>query len=236
VTARLRVLTANLRNGKADPWAFAALVAALTPDAVATQELSPEQAEALARVMPHGALAPARDHTGMGVALRRPGAVRRLPLPFRDAHVAEVALGLGEPVEIVNVHLLAPHARPPWWTVRIRRGQVRGLEAYLDATPRRQRIVLGDLNATPLWPAYRRLAARLADAAVEAARQNGHRPQRTWGPGSRAPRLLRIDHVLLSGVSAEGVEIVPLRGSDHAAVVADVRVIAVPTDPVVVAD
>ena len=225
---RLRLLTANLANGRADARAFAELVETLAPDAVAVQELSPEQAEALAQVLPHGALAPARDHTGMGVALRHPGAIRRVPLPYRDAHVAEVAVGAPEPVELVNVHLLAPHARPPWWTLRVRRGQVRGLEAYLDATPRRHRVVLGDLNATALWPAYRRLAARLADGAVEAARHNGHRVQPTWGPGARTPRLLRIDHVLVSGLSVEGFRVVAIRGSDHSAVVADVSVAAPP--------
>jgi endonuclease/exonuclease/phosphatase (EEP) superfamily protein YafD len=231
VSGRLRLLTANLANGRADAEAFARLVAALAPDVVAVQELAPEQADALTRVMPHGALAPAHDHNGMGVALCRPGAVRRLSLPFRDAHVAEVAAVDGTLVEVVNVHLLAPHARPPWRSLAIRRGQVRALEAYLDEAPGRQRVVLGDLNATPLWPAYRRLRARLADGAVEAARGNGHRPQRTWGPWSGSPRLLRIDHVLVTGLRVDHVRVVPVRGSDHHGVVADVSLARGPASP-----
>jgi endonuclease/exonuclease/phosphatase family metal-dependent hydrolase len=78
-----RLLTANLANGAADPSAFADLVEAAEPDVVAVQELAPEQAEALARVLPFGKLEPARDHHGMGIALRAPGSVRRLSLPYR---------------------------------------------------------------------------------------------------------------------------------------------------------
>ena len=221
MSGRLRILSANLWNGRADPDAFARVVESLRPDVVAVQELAPEHAEALARMMPHGALAPARDHRGMGLALRRPGVVRRVALPYRDAHVVDVPLG-DEVVEVLNVHILAPHAQPPWWMWRVRCGQVRALAAYLDAAPRRHRVVVGDLNATPLWPAYRRLTARLTDGAVEAARQNGHRPQPTWSPWPGAARLLRIDHILVSGLAVHDVRVVPVAGSDHSAVVADV--------------
>lgn len=222
MSGRLRIVSANLWNGHADPEAFARLVESLQPDVVAVQEIAPEHAEALARVMRHGALVPARDHRGMGLALRRRAVVRRVALPYREAHVADVSLGDGvEPAEVLNVHILAPHAQPPWWMWRVRRGQVRALTAYLDATPRRHRVVVGDLNATPLWPAYRRLTARLADGAVQAARQNGHRPRPTWGPWPGAPRLLRIDHILVSGLAVEQVRVLAIPGSDHSAVVAD---------------
>lgn len=218
----LRILSANLANDRADAGAFAALVAAIAPDAVAVQELGPDQAEALARVMPFGALAPARDHHGMGIALRAPGAVRRLALPYRGAWVTEVQTSGGlEAVEVVNVHIAAPHVRPIRHRFRDRRGQVRQLLAYFEATPRARRVVLGDFNATPLWPTYRRLRARFDDAAWEAARRTGRRPQRTWGPWPGAPRLLRIDHVLVQGLRPATVRVLPLPGSDHSAIVVD---------------
>jgi endonuclease/exonuclease/phosphatase family metal-dependent hydrolase len=216
------MMSANLRNGGADPAALAELVRRVAPDAVLVQELTPEQAKALASVMPAGQLVPARDHHGMGIALRAPGAVRRLRLPGRDALVTELVLDGLPRVEAVNVHLTAPHVLPAWRTLAHRRGQVRGLLRHLGESPSRARVLMGDLNATPVWPAYRRLVARLADAAEAAAHGNGHRPQATWGPWPGAPRLFRIDHALVSGLTVLALQVLPLPGSDHSAVVVDV--------------
>jgi len=221
------VVSANLWHGRADADGFADLIVSLAPDVVAVQELSPEQADALARVMPWGLLAPSRHFSGMGIALSRPGVVRRLRLPCRDAHVAELPAEQGDgldALEVLNVHLIAPHLPPVWRTLSARRAQLRGVLAHLDASPGRRRVVAGDLNATPVWPAYRRLAARLRDAALEVARRRGGRPQPTWGLGSDARRLLRLDHVLVAGLDVRDVRVVPIQGSDHHAVVADVTV------------
>jgi endonuclease/exonuclease/phosphatase (EEP) superfamily protein YafD len=223
----LRIMSANLRRDGADPEAFARLVASLDVDVVAVQELVARHADALARVLPWGLLSPARDYSGMGIALARPGAVTRIPLPCRDVYVAEVASGAvdgGSAIEVINVHLQAPHIPPVWRTVSARRAQVRGILDHLDAFPARRRALVGDLNATPLWPAYRRLAGRLSDGALAVARQRGVPPRRTWGPGPAAPRLFRIDHVLLGGLVARDVRTVPIPGSDHHAVVADLDV------------
>jgi endonuclease/exonuclease/phosphatase family metal-dependent hydrolase len=226
---RVRLVTANLCNGRADPAAFARLVEGLQADVVAVQELVPAQAEALRRVLPYGTLEPAVDYQGMGIALRHPARVARLPLPRRDAFVAELAgpgwstaEGDEIPVEIVNAHILAPHLQPFWRTVAHRRGQLRALEAYLDAAPRRPRALVGDLNATPRWPVYRRLVRRFTDAALLAAAQDGGRVGRTWGPWPGAPRLFRIDHVLVTGLAVAAAQVVTIPGSDHSALVVDV--------------
>ncbi len=52
-------------NGRADPEAFADLVNGSGADVVAVQELSPEQADALGRMFPHGRLEPSRGFNGM---------------------------------------------------------------------------------------------------------------------------------------------------------------------------
>src|SRR5262245_11098290 len=66
IPERLRVLSANLWNGGADPNGFVDLVARVRADVVAVQELTPPQADALGRYMPHGVLEPAHDYNGMG--------------------------------------------------------------------------------------------------------------------------------------------------------------------------
>jgi endonuclease/exonuclease/phosphatase (EEP) superfamily protein YafD len=218
----LRILSANLANGRADAEAFGAMVERLEPDVVVVQELSPSQAEALARVLPFGKLQPAHDHHGMGIALKAPGSVRPIRMPYRSAFVAELPWPQDdEPIEVVNLHLAAPHAGPPTRRFRDRRSQVQEILAHLDATPRRRRVLAGDLNATPLWPAYRRLRERFEDAVADAARRAGRWPGRTWGPWSGSVRLLRIDHVLVQGLRATETRVLPLRGSDHSALVAD---------------
>jgi endonuclease/exonuclease/phosphatase family metal-dependent hydrolase len=221
---RFRIVSANLANGRAEPALLARLIEALQPDAVAFQELAPRQADAVARLMSHGRLDPRTDHFGMGIALRRPGRLWRVPLPYRDAHVAEVAPagwnGAG-PVEIVNAHIAAPHVSPIWRALRRRRGQLRELEAYLDGERARRRVVVGDLNSTAVWPLYRRLTARFTDAAREAARRGGGWAPRTWAPWPGGPYVLRIDHALVHGLSAAAVRVVPLPRSDHGALVVD---------------
>jgi vancomycin resistance protein VanJ len=225
----IRLLTANLYHDRADPDTLAAQLETLGVDVACLQELGSRQAAAIARVLPHGKLEPGahpRDHDGMGIAARRPLAVTRLALPRRDARLATLAAPdwpeLPSALELVNLHVQAPHAFPQWRALAARRAQLAALAPHLDASPDRPRLVCGDLNATPLWPVYRALAARLADLVLEHAALRGERPRRTWGPWPAGPRLLRIDHVLGRGVAAANVQIVPIRGSDHSAVLVDV--------------
>jgi endonuclease/exonuclease/phosphatase (EEP) superfamily protein YafD len=222
---KLRLVTANLWNGGADPTALAELLESLRPDLLAVQELSDAQADAISSVLPHGVLEPRDDHTGMGIALRESAEIRRLPLPGRDGRVALLQpaawTGLTGPVEIVNLHIQAPHTLPQWRALALRRGQLAALEQFLDDAPHPARLVCGDFNATPLWPFYRRLASRLDDVAHLHATRLGQRPARTWGPWPGAPRLLRIDHAFARGIEALHVQVVTVPGSDHSALVLD---------------
>jgi endonuclease/exonuclease/phosphatase family metal-dependent hydrolase len=200
-------------------------------DVVACQELTSPQAEALARVLPHGGLEPDdRGYRGTGIALRHPARFGRLPLCYRDASVAHLDPAdwpeLAAPLELLNVHLSSP-THPPFWRQPGRRWrQVRGLLLYLDGAADAPRALVGDLNATPLWPAYRRLAARLDDLALAAARARGARPERTWRRWVGGPRLLRIDHCLGRRLVAHRVEVLDVAGSDHCALLAEVDVAA----------
>jgi endonuclease/exonuclease/phosphatase family metal-dependent hydrolase len=223
-TTRLRVVSANLWQS-ADPGALAAQIEELEADVVAVQELAAPQAEALGRVLPHGKLEPANDYTGLGIAMRQPGDYWRIAMPCRDARVARLTVdGAGNrkrQVEIINIHVLGPHAPPTLRTMRTRREQWRQLQGYLDNEPVEHRVVVGDLNATPCWPFYRRLAARMRDAARVVAERCGEPPVRTWGPWPGAPRLARIDHAFVDGLEVVDFRTVSVRGADHSAIVVD---------------
>ncbi len=222
----IRVMSANLANGGADPDAFADLVRASGADVVAVQEVAPQQAEALMSVLPHGKVEPALDHHGMGIALRRPGRASLVPLSHRGACAAELHPGdwpgLREPVEVLNVHIAAPHLMLPPRGLLLRRRQFRDLAAFLASSRDRVRCLIGDFNATPLWPVYREIASHFTDAAVTVAQTRGGRPARTWGPWPGAPRLFRIDHAFVRGLSASEFSVLPIRGSDHSAVIVDI--------------
>lgn len=219
-------MSANLWSGAADPEGFAQLVALLEVDVVAVQELTPAQAEALSDVMPHGSHVAGATCGGIAIGMRRPGHVEPVPMPYRDAHTTVLDPAdwpeIDAPIHVTATHLMAPHSLWPIPSFYLRPRQLRAIQAYLSQTPADQRVVLGDFNATPLWPAYRRMAAQLTDAAVAFAEAAGTRPVRTWGPWSGSPRLLRIDHAFVAGVQVEAFRVVHVPGSDHSAIVMDV--------------
>lgn len=218
----LRVLTANLYADRLDVEGFRRLLEDLDPDIAVVQELSFGAADMLGKILPHGLLVPEDGHDGRGLALKAPAHIELMPMAYRDGLIARLEEpGWPGPLEIVNLHMANPILWPPWEAVRLRRQQLGALVAHL-ATPA-VRLVAGDFNASPAWPVYRRLAAKLDDAAVEVARENGKRPLRTWGPTPGAPRLLRIDHVFLEGVRATSSRVVTIPGSDHSGLLVDIR-------------
>jgi endonuclease/exonuclease/phosphatase family metal-dependent hydrolase len=226
----LRVLSANLWKGRARHQDLVRQIQELDVDVMAVQELSAGQAGAISEVLPYGKLEPSTDYGGMGIALRHPGSVQRLNLRHRDARVVELVPDewpdLPDRIELVNVHIQAPHCFPQWRSLARRRDQLRTLMGYLQGVPKPRRAVIGDFNATPIWPVYRSLASHLDDAALRYAEVTGSRPGRTWGPWHGAPRMLRIDHAFLHGLSVEHFEVVEVAGSDHSGILTDLRILA----------
>jgi len=224
---RIRILTANLWSGRADPDRLAGLVVEEQVDVACVQELAPAQADALAAVLPHGQLEPGTDSGGMGVAARAPVEFGVLPLRLRPLRTARLDpkhwSGLDAPLDVWNVHVCAPHNLPPL-SFALRRAQVRRLLAHLEERGQPRLVLVGDLNATPHWPAYRALASRLRDLALEAAARRGEPAPGTWAPRPGRPdrrRWLRIDHALGRGVSVLDVRRLHLEGSDHDALCVD---------------
>lgn len=224
--ARLRFMSANLWSGAADADALAEIVQRLEVDVVSLQEVAPHQAEALNEVLPYGTLGHAGDGSEVRIGMRRPGRLQIVPMPWRAAHSAVLDPSewpeLQSPMHVVAMHLMAPHLLVPKLSLWQRPRQLRALEAHLAAEPCAQRVLLGDFNSTPSWPAYWRINAQFTDAAVAVADAAGTRPLRTWGPWSGAPRLLRIDHAFVSGLEVDMFRVLEVPGSDHSAIVLDV--------------
>jgi len=223
----IRILTANLCNGRADAAALIALIAHLQVDVVCVQELRPRLATVLSQVLPHGQLGTQRYHRELGIACRYEAEVGQFPLPKRPGWVARLSPAhwpqLRTPIDIVNVHMKAPHMRPYARSLALRRGQLSGLLHFLAREPHIPRAILGDFNASPLWPVYRRLASRFTDAAAAVADGHG-KPHPTWPhlPALGLKGLIRIDHCFLSHLSALEVQVVPIAGSDHLGLCVDI--------------
>lgn len=216
----------------------AAVIAQQKPDIVALQELDVrrrrtgdvDQAHAIAQRLGmqfhfHAAFTVEEERYGDALLTMAPHHVIKAgPLPGlprlralepRGALWLELELD-GRKLQVLNTHLgLVPHEQRlqalaltgPDWT-----GSRAGAEPPL--------IVLGDFNATPYARAYRTLAARFADARVQAP---GPGPMATFP--SRLP-MLAIDHVFLEGrLTATRVQTAsgPLArmASDHLPLVVD---------------
>ena len=217
----VRVLTANLANGDAAAASLQSALEAARPDIAAFQELAPAQGRVVEQHFPHGFLDPRRDYHGMGIAAHQPVAVERFPMTHRDGWRALLRPDdwrqLNEEIELINVHIQNPLMLPLRETSANRRGQVDDILAYAKAH-RMPRIIVGDMNSSPAWRSYKRLAAQFQDAAlaVETA-------EPTWAYFPWMPRLLRIDHVFIEGLVAVNTHTVKIKGTDHSAVVADLR-------------
>ena len=229
----IRVFSGNLWLGRAEPEALVELIRRYQIDVFAAQELGHAAAEAVSSELGYGCLEPHETFHGMGIAMRHPGRYERVPMTYRDARRVVLDpkdwLGLERPVDLINVHFQAPHAIHPFPSVRVRHEQARALEAFVASNPSDARLVVGDYNATPAWPLYRRMARLFEDGAIQSARKEGRRVEPTWGhrPGSR--RLIRIDHAMVRGIDVQGFRVVEIPGSDHSGILFDCAPASRPT-------
>ncbi|MDH3192847.1 MAG: endonuclease/exonuclease/phosphatase family protein [Acidimicrobiia bacterium] len=210
----MRIMTANLFNANVSAYAFAEVLDAHLPDLVAIQELAQPSAVVLADRYDHGMAFP-DGVQGCALVGNRPIAVTRTELPFRPLLTAPVEVG-DRTVIIGAVHLANPVGLKD---VAFRRHQVRALLDELAGTE--PMVLVGDLNSSPAWPAYRMVTQHLRDGVKDWARRSGTRPTRTWNWGTGSLKLLRIDHIMVRGVELADVKVIDVAGSDHRAIVAD---------------
>jgi endonuclease/exonuclease/phosphatase (EEP) superfamily protein YafD len=219
----LRVLTANLNGGHADPAVIVDLVRRLDVEVLSLQELTWREQDrldlaGLATLLPYRVLQPGNGPEGSGVYARHPLTERTGLFQPVGHHmpVAEVALPGGSAVEVVVVHPVAPvPSTVPEWEMGV---------ATLPGAPASgpPRILAGDFNATMDHAVFRRL---LATGYSDAASATGDGLIPTWPMDGRLPPFVTIDHVLTDGRSwATAVQIYDIPGSDHRALFADLRV------------
>lgn len=214
-------MTANLLHEYCDAADFARILEKHDPDVVVTQELGPRAADVLASAYPNHRIRPALDFTGRGIATRLEAEFGDIDMPGRDGTSAVFEVD-GSPLRLAGIHLLNPVNFPWWSTVRDRRAQLDGLFHWIERS-RGPVLVAGDFNASPRWPAYRQVRARLVDLVAEWADRAGTEAERTWAYRPGWPRLLRIDHVFGRGVVATGVSVDTIRGTDHHPVIVDLE-------------
>jgi endonuclease/exonuclease/phosphatase (EEP) superfamily protein YafD len=230
-TTALRVLSANLGMGRADPRAVVAL-ASQSADVVVLQEMTPEVATAMSAAgldaaFPHRAIDPRPMAAGIGVWSRHPivssASVSGYQMPMLSAQIR--VPGVRFDATVLAVHLAAPWVQPLRWF----RGDIEKLPTTLGELARIAGsgavIVAGDLNATYDMRPFRRL---LEEGYRDAAEQAGAGltltyPSRPW----RRP-VVGIDHVLVRNCSAAAAQVVTVPGSDHRGLA---TVIDLPVDP-----
>lgn len=228
--AELRVLSANVHIGTADPEKLVGLVEELDPDVLVVQELTPRYAAKLELAGIRALLPEAvrtvrptvdtvlRRLSGGGIYSRLP--LRQIPAPenvaFRMPR-AVVALGGDHRVRIVDVHPYPPKKK-----------DVVGLwRTQLDTLPAAERrgppwILAGDFNATLDFAELRDV---LDKGYRDAGEVTGGGLEPTWPSGQLFPPPVTIDHVLADRrVAMLDYAVEDLPGSDHRAVFASLAV------------
>ncbi|MGA7097761.1 MAG: endonuclease/exonuclease/phosphatase family protein [Acidimicrobiia bacterium] len=218
--AHLRLMTANLLNDRADPVQVGEVLGRVRPDVLVTQELGPNGAEVIAGFFSHVHLQPDLVKTGRGIASQRPAEFGDLDLPGRPGSWARLELGDGE-LAVAGMHMVNPIDFPWWTSASLRTRQLDSLEGWATAMSGEMSVVAGDMNATPIWPVYRRLTSTWRDLVLESSLASGRRPAPTWGWRPGWPKVLRVDHVMGRGVVGLAAWVEEIRGSDHSAVVVD---------------
>ena len=217
--ALVRILSINLLTDRADPDDLRRVIVEADPDVVCAQELGSSTAAVIEDLLPHGHLEPREDLFGLGIATRHPVAMERLELAQRSGWIARLEPGkwpeMSQPLDVFDVHLVNPIDRPWRGTSDVRRRQVNQIVAT-HADRDAASVVIGDMNATPAWRAYKALAELGEDAALATGTAT-----RTWAYTLFGPRLLRIDHAFVSGTQPVATSTVRVRGTDHSALIVD---------------
>ncbi len=219
----IRVLTANLRDGRADPESVA--TAARVADLLIVQELSSPVAQSLSESLksefPYEVLNPGSYAHGVGIWSRYPIVQSSLISKFTLGGLTATVRppGAASDVIVASVHVAGPWPQPvDKWREEIA-ALPRTLENLKAAAGTGAVIVAGDLNATADHRPFRQL---LDTGFLDAGRGFGFAA--TWPADLPLPPVIRIDHIMTYNSTATDAHTVRIAGSDHMALGATVYV------------
>jgi endonuclease/exonuclease/phosphatase (EEP) superfamily protein YafD len=223
----VRVMSANLHDGSADPDPLVRS-ARERADVVAVQELTPDEADRLARAgidtaFPYRQLDPRDDAGGVGMWSRFPISTSRNVGGYTFAFVAaQIRVpDAGTDATVVVAHAAGPWPRP----IEDWRRDLERLPTTLAELGRQAGagpvIVAADLNSTTDMRPFRAL---LVDGYRDAAEQAGAGIRPTFPADSRLPPFVAIDHVLTRNCTATSLDALPIPGSDHRGLVTTISI------------
>ncbi|BBY63025.1 endonuclease/exonuclease/phosphatase family protein [Mycolicibacterium helvum] len=230
----IRLLSLNLRKGRADP-DFVVRLANDSADAVTVTELTPEAVPRFIRAgienqFPYSQLLANPDAGETGIWSRYPlsplseSRHRGVSIPAARLQIPGLRF---EPL-VASVHVYSPVAGETN-TVDEWRGAMAGAKVQLDNFARTAGaaavIVGGDYNSTPDMRQFRDL---LTNGYRDAVEQSGSGFAPTFPSNRKFPPVITIDHVLTRNATASSVRTIEVPGSDHRALLTTVRV---PVDP-----
>ncbi|MFH9292301.1 endonuclease/exonuclease/phosphatase family protein [Streptomyces sp. NPDC017520] len=209
----LTVVSHNVNEGNTDPAGTARALVGAGADVLALEELSDASvtvySRELAAAYPHHAVI-----GGVGIWSRYPLAdVKAVPImPWTRALRATARTPDG-PVAVYAAHLASVRVSAAGFTTGRRNEAARELAAALRAEPAPRVVVLGDFNGTYLDGALAPVTSQLRSAQREAGDGLGF----TW---PAAFPVVRIDDVLVRGMTPRAAWTLPATGSDHLPVAA----------------
>jgi endonuclease/exonuclease/phosphatase family metal-dependent hydrolase len=224
----IRVVSANLRYGRANPEAVVRM-AREHADILAVQELTPEKAELISAagmdtVLPYQALRAREGPAGVGIwsrfPMRRGAEYDEFWLGLLTAQV-QIPGAAGE-ATVIAAHMSAPHPEVlrPW------RADLARLDTTLQeigASADGPVMLAADLNATPGNLEFRRL---LHGGYRDAAEQAGAGLTRTHPSDVRLlPPVFALDHILTRHCVATSVRTLTVPETDHQALLAEITIV-----------
>ncbi len=230
----LRVMSANLRLGRADP-DHLVRSARGQADVIAVQELTPEETDRLSHAgidaaFPYRWLEARSGPDGVGLWSRFPiDAPRRIDDYTFAFLTARIRLaGASTDPTLVVAHIAGPWPQPiDDWRRDLHRLPDTMSEIGKHAGPGSV-IVAADLNSTTDMRPFRAL---LTDGYRDAAEQSGAGIKPTFPADSRLPPWAVIDHILTRNCTATSLRTLKIPGSDHRGLVATLSISGSPARP-----
>jgi endonuclease/exonuclease/phosphatase (EEP) superfamily protein YafD len=223
----LRVISANLREGQADP-GYLVRSAREQADVLAFQELTPHEVDRLSAAgldatFPYRWLDARAGASGVGVWSRLPMHAAKRIGGYTFALVsAQIRIaGISTDPTVVVAHITGPWPQPiDGWRRDLDRLPVTLLEVARQ-TGGGPVIVAGDLNSTTDMRSFRGL---LRNGYRDAVEQSGAGFEPTFPADWRLPPFIAIDHILTRSCTATSLRTIKIPGSDHWGLAATVMI------------